>query len=93
MHPRILTQRMAQAQQRIAVACKKLAAQHGIAPPVAPHDRYPTVAQLLRLEGLAAFVEELTSIKPGVTLDEILAVEGLSKTSIAKIKEQYGLTE
>ena len=97
MHPRIVAQRTDIAQKRLARACQALAERWEIEPPADVHSRYPEVKQLFELEGLAAFVEALAQQEKGVELlavvSEILAIDGLTKTSTEAIRAHYGLTE
>lgn len=97
MHPRIVAQRTDIAQKRLARACQVLAERWEIEPPVAVHNRYPEVKQLFEFEGLASFVEALVQqargVEPLAVVTEILAIDGLTKTSTEAIRAHYGLTE
>ena len=97
MHPRIVAQRTDIAQKRLARACAALANRWEIEPPAQVHSRYPEVKQLFELEGLATFVETLAQQDKGVdpldVVSQILAINGLTKTSTEAIRAHYGLTE
>lgn len=90
MHPTILAKRQLDAQNRIVDAAQLLAERFGVEPPNAIQERQTDVAQMLRWEAVAKFLEALAFVERGVKLEDILAIEGLSKTSVAKIKEAFG---
>lgn len=90
MHPNILAKRQLDAQNRIMSAAQLLAHRFGVKPPAMVEVRQNEIAQMLRWEAVATFLEALALVEPGIALADILAVEGLSKSSIAKLMETFG---
>lgn len=89
MHPTIIAERQAMAQKRIMEAAGAVAARWGVEPPTKSEGRYNTVNDMLTWESIAAFVEAVATASPGVKVEEVLAVPGLSKTSIAAIEKHF----
>lgn len=97
MHPQILAKRQLDAQNRIMATTSALAEKFSVEPPAMVNQRQPGVAQMLRWEGVAVFLEALAvkveAWKTEVGLDDILKIEGLSKTSIKAIEEHFKAKE
>ena len=76
-------------------ATSTLADKFNVEPPAVVKERQVEVAQMLRWEAVAAFLDNLASASDGVEIDlsEILAIEGLSKTSIKAIEEHFKAKE
>lgn len=92
MHQTILAKRRLDAQQRCLAAATTLSSRTGVALPAARQVRDPNIAQLFQWESLAAFLEALAAVEPtpGITLADVLAVEGLSKAAATAIKRYFG---
>jgi len=90
MHPNILAKRQLDAQNRIMSAAQILAQRFGVKSPAMVESRQNDITQMLRWEAVATFLEALALVEPGIALADILAVEGLSKSSIAKLMETFG---
>ncbi len=91
MHPTIVAQREAHAQRRIMAAAALVAERHGLDKPVKLEGRYTDVNAMQTWESVAAFLEALAAVPEpsGVTVAEVLAIPGLSKTSTALIQKHY----
>lgn len=59
MHPSMLAKRQQAAQQRIMQAATTLAEKFNVAPPQEVTQRDPTLAQMLRWEGIADFLDAI----------------------------------
>ena len=90
MHPTSLAKRQLDAQNRSMAAAEAIAKQHGLTLPEARQVRQPAIAQLLKWEALADFLEALVNTQPSITLADVLAIEGLSKTSAKAIRKHFG---
>lgn len=95
MHPAILAKRQLDAQNRIMDASHLLAERFDIDPPLAVTENRSEIAQMMRWEAVADFIEGLSLAEVAKIADvvnDVLSI-GLSKTSVAKIQEHYGNTE
>lgn len=95
MHPKILIYESAMATDRILAAAQTLAEQNGLleqAQALRVSHRDLEVERLERLRAIANFLEALTVVE-SVSLDDVLSIEGLSKTSIAAIRKHFGVTD
>ena len=90
MHPTSLAKRQLDAQNRSMAAAEVLAQRAGVSMPDLRQVRQPTILQLLKWEALAEVLEALAKAQPGVTLADVLAIEGLSKTSIKALRKHFG---
>lgn len=90
MHPTSLAKRQLDAQNRSMAAAEAIAKQHSLTLPAARQVRQPAIAQLLKWEALADFLEALVNTQPGITLADVLTIEGLSKTSAKAIRKHFG---
>ena len=92
MHQSILAKRQLDAQARSMAAASTLAQRYGLTLPDARQVRDPAIAQLFKWEALATFLEALAAAEPapGLTLADVLAVEGLSKTAVKAIAKAFG---
>lgn len=96
MHPKILVYESAMATDRILSAAKTLAERYELADQaqaLTVSHRDPEVERLEQLKAIAGFLEALVQVDPGVALTDVLAIEGLSKTSIAAIRKHFGVTD
>lgn len=59
MHPSMLAKRQQAAQQRIMEAAATLAEKFNVAPPMEVTQRQPDMAQMLRWEGIADFLDAI----------------------------------
>lgn len=89
MHPTIIAQRQAAAQKRIMAAAGTVAERWGVEPPSKVEGRYNNVNDMMTWETVATFLETLATASPGVKVEEVLAVPGLSKTSIKAIEKHF----
>lgn len=92
MHPTSLAKRQLDAQNRSMVAAEAIAQKHGLTLPAARQVRQPDIAQMLKWEALADFLEALANTH-SITLADVLAIEGLSKTSARAIRKHFGEPE
>lgn len=92
MHPTSLAKRQLDAQNRSIAAAEVIAQRHGLALPAARQVRQPDIAQMLKWEALADFLEALANTH-SITLADVLAIEGLSKTSARAIRRHFGEPE
>lgn len=95
MHPKILIYESAMATDRILAAAQTLAEQNGLleqAQALQVSHRDLEVERLERLKAIANFLEALTAVE-SVSLDDVLSIEGLSKTSMAAIRKHFGVTD
>ena len=95
MHPKILIYESAMATDRILVAAQTLAEQNGLleqAQALQVSHRDLEVERLERLRAIANFLEALTAVE-SVSLDDVLSIEALSKTSMAAIRKHFGVTD
>ena len=53
-----------------------------------PRNRDPMIRECMILEGLAGLLE---NVQPGSQVEEILQLDGLTKSSAQAIKDHYGL--
>lgn len=90
MHPTSLAKRQLDAQNRSMAAAEVLAQRAGVSMPDMRQVRQPAILQLLKWEALAEVLEALANTQPGITLADVLAVEGLSKTSIKALRSHFG---
>jgi hypothetical protein len=90
MHPTILAKRRLDAQNRSMAAATLLSERFGVALPTARQVRQPDIAQLFKWEALAAFLESLANTPAGISLADVLATDGLSKTAANAIKKHFG---
>ena len=93
MHPTSLAKRQLDAQNRSIAAAEAIGHRHGLTLPDVRQVRQPDIAQMLKWEALADFLEALVNTQPGVTLADVLAIEGLSKTSARAIRRHFGEPE
>ena len=95
MHPTTLARRQSDAQNQIMDAAGLLAEHFGIDAPAYPHVRDPEIAQMMRFEEIAKFLQELALVPVGIDrdelLNEVLTIEGLTKTSAEKIREHFSI--
>lgn len=89
MHPRVMAQRTESAQKRIMDASGAVASRYGIPAPRASEGRYTDVNNMMTWENIATFLEALATASPGVKIDDVLAVEGLSQTAIKAIQKHF----
>lgn len=92
MHPTSLAKRQLDAQNRSMVAAEAIAQRHGLTLPAARQVRQPDIAQMLKWEALADFLEALANTH-SITLADVLAIDGLSKTSARAIRKHFGEPE
>lgn len=95
MHPKILIYESAMATDRILAAAQTLAEQNGLleqAQALQVSHRDLEVERLERLKAIANFLEALTAVE-SVSLDDVMSIEGLSKTSMAAIRKHFGVTD
>jgi len=71
-------------------AAAAIAKQHGLPLPEARQVRQADVAQLFKWEALAAFLESLANTSAGISLADVLATEGLSKSAANAIRKHFG---
>ena len=90
MHPTSLAKRQLDAQNRSMAAAEVLAQRAGVSMPDMRQVRQPAILQLLKWEALAEVLEALANTQPGITLADVLAIEGLSKTSIKALRKHFG---
>ena len=90
MHPTSLAKRQLDAQNRSMAAAEALAQRAGVSMPDMRQVRQPAILQLLKWEALAEVLEALANRQPGITLADVLAIEGLSKTSIKALRSHFG---
>lgn len=90
MHPTSLAKRQLDAQNRSMAAAEALAQRAGVSMPDMRQVRQPAILQLLKWEALAEVLEALANRQPGITLADVLAIEGLSKTSIKALRKHFG---
>lgn len=92
MHQTVLAKRQLDAQARSMTAAVTLAERYGLPLPEARQVRDPAIKQMFQWEALATFLESLAVIEPtpGLTLADVLAVEGLSKTAKTAIEKAFG---
>ena len=90
MHPTSLAKRQLDAQNRSMAAAEALAHRAGVSMPDMRQVRQPAILQLLKWEALAEVLEALANRQPGITLADVLAIEGLSKTSIKALRKHFG---
>lgn len=90
MHPTALAKRQLDAQNRSMAAAEALAQRTGLSMPDVRQVRQPAIAQLFKWEAIAEVLEALAKAQPAVTLADVLAVEGLSKTSIKALRTHFG---
>jgi hypothetical protein len=101
MHPRMLAKRELDAQNLIMATTSTLAEKFNVEPPAVVKERQADVAQMLRWEAVAAFLNglvgahsEMEATTQGmVKVEDILSIEGLSKTSIKAIEEHFKAKE
>ena len=93
MHPTSLAKRQLDAQNRGIAAAEVIAQRHGLTLPAARQVRQPDIAQMLKWEALADFLEAIANTQPGVTLADVLAIDGLSETSARAIRKHFGEPE
>lgn len=89
MHPTSLAKRQLDAQNRSIAAAEAIAHRHGLTLPAARQVRQPDIAQMLKWEALADFLEALANTH-SITLADVLAIDGLSKTSARAIRKHFG---
>ena len=92
MHPTSLAKRQLDAQNRSMVAAEVIAQKHGLTLPAVRQVRQPDIAQMLKWEALADFLEALANTH-SITLADVLAIDGLSKTSARAIRRHFGEPE
>lgn len=92
MHPTSLAKRQLDAQNRSIAAAEAVAQRHGLILPSARQVRQPDIAQMLKWEALADFLEALANTH-SITLADVLAIDGLSKTSARAIRKHFGEPE
>lgn len=92
MHPTSLAKRQLDAQSRSIAAAEAIAQKHGLTLPAARQVRQPDIAQMLKWEALADFLEALANTH-SITLADVLAIDGLSKTSARAIRKHFGEPE
>lgn len=92
MHQTSLAKRQLDAQTRSMTAASTLAERYGLTLPDVRQVRDPAIRQMFQWEALATFLETLAAIepKPGVTLADVLAIEGLPKTALKAIQAHFG---
>lgn len=93
MHTTILAKRQLDAQKRCMAAIETLAQKHNITKPETRQVRQPAVKQLFTWEAVADVLEAMTKQQPGITVDDVLAIDGLSKTSIKAIKKHFNVED
>lgn len=93
MHPRILAQRTADAQNRILTAAAAIASRYGVPGPARGEGRYNDVNDLMTWESVATTLEAAATASPGVKIDDVLAVPDLSKAAIKAIQKHFNVTD
>lgn len=106
MHNATIAKRQLDALNKVTDAMTLLAERFGVDVPAPAQHRDPTIGQMMRWEAVAHFLEALCLAEqpqicfPGaralgsetlLSLDDVLAIDGLSKTSIAKLQKAFGV--
>lgn len=95
MHPNIFVYESAKANARMMAAATVLAEQYGMAEQLQALNvshRDDDTERLEQLRAIANFLEALAAVE-SASLDDVLSIEGLSKTSIAAIRKHFGVTD
>jgi hypothetical protein len=92
MHKGILAGRMLEARKRVVTAAETAVSDKSLLDSLqmAQQERRPEVRALYEMEAVATIMEHLESTKSnGITVDEILAIDGLTATSKKAIEAHF----
>jgi hypothetical protein len=106
MHPATIAKRQLDALNKVTDSMTLLAERFGVNLPAPVMHRDPTIGQMMRWEAVAGFMESLcfaelpevvtpdarSLIQTLVSLEDVLAIDGLPKAAIAKITEAFNET-
>ena len=106
MHPATIAKRQLDALNKVTDAMTLLAERFGVNVPAPVQHRDTTIGQMQRWEAVAAFMEALCLaelpqvvtvdarglVQTMVSLDDVLAIDGLPKAAITKITEAFNET-
>lgn len=106
MHPATIAKRQLDALNKVTDAMTLLAERFGVNVPAPVQHRDPTIGQMMRWEAVGAFMEalclaelpDMVTTDPRalaqhlLSLEDVLAIDGLSNAAITKITEAFNET-